>query len=296
MKETQTAYSMMQEPDGCYMVTGLEEGADEQEQFALKMLSENRIGSLIKPRLRSFNGRQSLYYEITALQSLDAKCRMSPLNGEEIYALLAALLTLSRQLPEFFLSPAALILSGNGIYTDGKEWYFCYRPGRENSPLAVSEFASLLIGSIDHEDELAVVYAYQFYKCAQDEGMGLTRILERALQTKAEEPKEGKPADIEMQEESNAKQTKEEPGAGERQEQKEKGERQKTAGGMDFPAIVSFSLLLILGVFLLIWRGSHIEPFSLSLLCSGQEGVGGLCFLVSGIGGILFSLFFSGKG
>ncbi len=277
------------EPDGCYMVTDLSGDLTEADRFVVRMITENRIRSLLIPRLRSFNGRQSLYYEITGLQTLESKCRVSPLSGNEVLGLLSSLQGLTELLPDYFLRAEDMVLSFNRIFTDGREWYYIYRCGQVEQTEqegAVSVFARDLIGAIDHDDEMAVVYAYQFYKSA-GQGQGeLRQLLERVLQSEQETSGEedgpnreaGSNREAEPERVAEAAETKE-------------GSEDIKKKRRDPVAIISFSLLLILGVFLLVWKSLHITPFSPMMLLSGQEGIAGLCFAAVGAGGLVFSLF-----
>ena len=272
------------EPDGCYMVTDLAEELSEEDIFVSRMITENRIRSLLIPRLRNFNGRQSLYYEITGLQTLEARSRISPLNAAGVLGLLSALLSLAELLPDYCLKAEDLLLTFDKIFTDGKELYFIYCCGqkRERSKEeGINAFAKELIGAIDHDDQLAVVYAYQFYKAAGQGQEGLKQLLERFMQgAQGTDEQEDK-----TDEEAKGEEREDLKGAEKREASDAEGEKK------DPIALISFGLLFVLGVFLLIWKSRHIEPFSPVMLISGQEGIAGLCFTGVGAGGFFFSFF-----
>ena len=77
-----------QETGGSYLVTRLHYEQSEEEAFAIRMLSENKIRGLLPLEIRSFNGERNLYYEITGLQSLEAFCRIKPLSGKMLRVLM----------------------------------------------------------------------------------------------------------------------------------------------------------------------------------------------------------------
>ena len=191
------------EPDGCYMVVSLGDTCTEEELFALRMIQENRIVGLLPMHSRMFNGRQDLYYEIDGMRSLEAVAKHGPLRGPQLRTLLADLYALCLLLPEYFLSPEALLLSEKRIWSGEGHFYFCYgfperqeKEEQEEGPVEeqaeekteektekkgdLSTFSGMLLGLIDHDDEEAVVLAYQFYK-AVSEGGDLKQGLEYTL-------------------------------------------------------------------------------------------------------------------
>ncbi|MCR5417683.1 MAG: DUF6382 domain-containing protein [Lachnospiraceae bacterium] len=257
------------QPDGCYLVVEEVPDFDTQEEFSFRMLTENRIEGLLEPKLQIFNGERSLYYEITGMQSLENYASVHSLSAEDLRSLFGRLLWLTRQLPDYFLDVMNLVLSPKHIYLSEEGFFFCYGLGERKEERRREAFAGELIGLIDHEDEMAVVYAYQFYQLMQSGGE-LSDVLQKVVGSRDQAPEE------------ETDRQRSEPGqevcmeTGEEKTGEKKQQRQKKR---DLPGTLLFFLVFLVGVALLAVR----------------EEIPGLVFTFSGAGGIFFT-FFAGKG
>ena len=288
-----------QETGGSYLVTRLHYEQSEEEAFAIRMLSENKIRGLLPLEIRSFNGERNLYYEITGLQSLEAFCRIKPLSGKMLRVLMGDLYGLCRVLPDYILKEDGITLSPDKIFTDTTGFYFCYEIGeaKEGTGEKTDEklaFAGQLLALLDHEDEEAVLYGYRFYKAA-GETKELLCCLEKTLGEKNEEGSDSPPVEIRMQEEKGGEYGKrgiQGSPADENGEEmgKEKKSGQGSGGGRDIGGAILFFALCLIGIALLVIRGMQIQPCVPGLLLSTKEGIAGAAFLLAGLFGVFLSL------
>ncbi|MCR4691819.1 MAG: DUF6382 domain-containing protein [Lachnospiraceae bacterium] len=284
---------MKYQPDGCYLVCTLPQGSVQEDDFALRMLSENRIEGILQPQIRIFNGERNLYYHIGSLQSLQSLGETKPLKGAVFQRLLCDLYGLCDVLGDYCLMARDLDFSCPRIYTDGDRFSFCYRFERsEDDPKeAFYRWTQELLSLIDHDDEDAVVYAYQLYKLAAAKQGDLRSLLEKVL---------GNSISEDMQSEDVAgmvtdRQDKRVEASGAENIQRERSaedheDRQEKGGKGNLILFFLFLLLSLTGAGLLVLRVLRIHPVTVSLLLAGRDGIGGLIFLLAGIAGAAFSL------
>lgn len=118
--------------------------------YQYRMLAANRIDGLVPCSLRSIDGNDYLYYEVTSRQSLESMCGPGALRGEEVKGLLYALAAVGSGISRFLLDDSRILLREDFIFydPDKKSWLFCYYP----EPADESSGEKLLKYLADHTD------------------------------------------------------------------------------------------------------------------------------------------------
>lgn len=283
-------------PDGCYLITDIPGNSDtdtDENDFAEKMLSYNDIAGLIKPNLRNFNGISRLYYNVTGLSALSDM--PAALTGANIRTLLEKLSDLMLVLPDYCLTPDNLSFDTGKIFTDGKTFKFCYIPGNavsdeENNLHLLSQ---RLIDMIDHRDEEAVMLAYNLYRLTSSPGGNLSSVPEQVLSLDKDDSETG--SDIHNGSDTVFLQNAGGENSGSLYSDIDINLDSDHATGHaegkkpDLLSLILFFLAAMLGAFILIWRGMAIRPFSMALLMTSSDGVGGMIFMTGGIIGLVLT-------
>ena len=162
-----------------YMILECEE---KEDFFAVQMLEENHIRSLLPFERRCFNGKLQFFYEVTGMTALADRIEKMPLGEKDMRRLLQGLYCVFEEMHSFFLEPEGLLLQAEYIFETQDKVFFCYCPFHETDGLCVTEiFAEKLLDQIDTEEEAALELAYQFYALVKDARKGILYILEEVL-------------------------------------------------------------------------------------------------------------------
>ena len=138
-----------------------------QDDYRERMLLDNKIEGLLPVSSQKLNGVSRYYYEINSLQSLDRLLEKNELGYNGLYALLKGCVGVFEELEKYLLDGEQIILKPEFIYMHAEkmEPHFVY--DLEYSGDVRSAFADLieeLLAKINHEDEKAVMLAYQVYR------------------------------------------------------------------------------------------------------------------------------------
>ena len=138
-----------------------------QNDYRERMLLDNKIKGLLPVSSQKLNGVSRYYYEINSFQSLDRLLEKNELDYNGIYGLLKGCVEVFDELEKYLLCGDQIILKPEFIYMHAEkmEPHFVY--DLEYSGDVRSEFAHLienLLPKIKHEDENAVMLAYQVYR------------------------------------------------------------------------------------------------------------------------------------
>ena len=170
----------------------------EQEQkvdlFALQMLQENKIRGLLPLEKRVFNGEEKFYYDVSGKQSMAEEPPQQSLSGADIRMLLQSLHCLITELHFYFLDVKGILMQFEYIFKAEKEYFFCYNPsfGDEKTERKWSMFAENLLGYTNHDDDLAVLLSYDFYRKSKEK-KSILQVLEEVLSLSLESEDEEVP-------------------------------------------------------------------------------------------------------
>lgn len=175
-----------------YMVLRPEQS--EKGRYALRMMTGNQIPGLLEFREKQLDGEVWYYYDITSKQPLSRILGARKLNGMEVRAFIAGIVSTLGQIERFFLDEDQLCLEPEYIYVNPEnlQSWLCLVPGRHED--FASEFRRLarcLLDHVDHNDSDAVVAAFGVFKESEKENFGIEDV-ERCIRNsgKTVEPRE----------------------------------------------------------------------------------------------------------
>lgn len=135
--------------------------------YEIKMLTENRIDGFLAVSTRYVDGVISLYYEISSKQSMKRVFE----NREIGYDLLRGFLFHFQQIlvkaEEFLVDTKHLVIQPEFLYMniESNEIALVFHPDYEQDVKeAFQNMAEYFLNKIDHQDNKAVILAYQLYK------------------------------------------------------------------------------------------------------------------------------------
>lgn len=145
----------------------------EEDAYAVRMLTENRISGLLYCKTVSMDGQQRFYYDISSRRSVAAVLETGQIGKPMLEQILISLAKAMEELSEYLLDPDGLLLSPEYIYCDPEKtaMRFCWYPGKDirfNEQAKI--LGSALLPRLDQTDRAGVVIGYQFYQyCAAGE-------------------------------------------------------------------------------------------------------------------------------
>lgn len=161
-----------------YMVIGGCTGSME-ENYAYRMMTQNRIGRLLDCRLRQMDGESFLYYDISSRQPLERLYEARKLDVEGLKRILYAVAAMQEDLGEYLMDEQGLMLDARTVFADveTEELYFCFYPEGMSEERRYARLADFFLGHVDHGDEHAVNIAYRFYQMSKAEYFVLSTFL-----------------------------------------------------------------------------------------------------------------------
>lgn len=160
-----------------------------EDSFAMQMLEENHIRSLLPFERRCFNGKLQFFYDITGKCALADRAEKMSLGEKDVRRLLQGLYCVFEEIHSYFLGADGLLLQEEYIYEMQEKIFFCYCPSKEAHGFGIEIFAERLLDQIDNDDEEALQLAYEFYAQVKDGKKGILYMLEEIL-TKEESKEE----------------------------------------------------------------------------------------------------------
>lgn len=149
------------------------------ENYAYRMMTQNRIGRLLECSQRYLDGETFLYYDISSRQPLERLYESRKLDVDALRQILYAVLAVQQDLGEYLLDEQGLMLEPEMIFAnvETEELYFCFNPEPERTGGHYARLADFFLGHVDHGDEHAVNIAYQFYQMSKAEYFVLSAFL-----------------------------------------------------------------------------------------------------------------------
>ena len=141
-----------------YMV--LKPGPGKNEEYTVRMLTENRIPGFLSFREKQVDGERWFYYDVTSRQPLGRILEHRNLRGKELERLAADLLFSLKQTERYLLDEKSMDLTPEMIYVDPDSFQcsFCLVPGgRWDFSQGFRELSQYLLDHVDHRDGEAVV-------------------------------------------------------------------------------------------------------------------------------------------
>ena len=140
----------------------------EENDFALRMLTENVAEGFLKMELRRMDGRAYLYYNISGMQSMEIIYMEKVMDKKAFQAFMWQLHDAIEQSRELFLPGDGICLEPSALFWNlGEEkWEFVYMPGREGEDVEKERehFAEFLVEKTDYSDRELTDAVYRFYE------------------------------------------------------------------------------------------------------------------------------------
>lgn len=158
----------------------LEAAEGQEENFELRMLTENMIEGLLRLRVRQEEKGRFYYYEITSKQPLGRLLEFKEIKREELGKLMTGIGAVLYHLEDYLLQEANIVLEPEHIYIEPESYqvWLCYLPGYQKSfPEAMEKLLQYLLKKTDHKDNDTVVLAYRLYQESQKDYYGIGDLL-----------------------------------------------------------------------------------------------------------------------
>lgn len=151
-----------------YMVIEYE---GEEDDFALRMLTENMTDDFLAVELRRLDGQKFLYYDISGMQNMEIMYAEKPVDQDAFRTLMWSLQEAVKQVRELFLAGDGICIEPSVMFwnLEKQRWKFVYLLGRdwhtaEEIRKEREQFAEFLVAHIDYEDKELTETVYRFYE------------------------------------------------------------------------------------------------------------------------------------
>ncbi len=137
-----------------------------QENYDWRMITENQIEGLLSCERKLLNNDILYYYDVTLQCSLEDRCKVKKVQGQEILLLLNRILSVLDKLEEYLLSENALCILPQYIYMNNEleQINFCYVPGENwNFEAQLRELLEYLLPYLEHDNQESVMIGYGIY-------------------------------------------------------------------------------------------------------------------------------------
>ena len=170
----------------------LKPGPGKNEEYTVRMLTENRIPGFLSFREKQVDGERWFYYDVTSRQPLGRILEHRNLRGKELERLAADLLFSLKQTERYLLDEKSMDLTPEMIYVDPDDLKanFCLLPGSGSQfEESFRKLARYILDHVDHTDGDAVVLAFALFRAGEKENLGI-RDLEKCLRAGERDGKE----------------------------------------------------------------------------------------------------------
>lgn len=148
--------------------------------YQMKMVWENHIEGLLRADIRSLNGTEELYYDITGKQSLYHLFLKRQMNYEDIRGVLLSIYHLCEEIRYYLLEEERILFMPEYCFyntdTAKADWVFYERCEREAG--LYEKLSEYIIEHMNHEDKKGIDIGYKFYKWVREEHFNIGRIVE----------------------------------------------------------------------------------------------------------------------
>lgn len=142
-----------------------------EEDFALRMMTENATDAFLPMELRRLDGQTYLYYNISGMQSMEVLYGEKPIDRKTFREFIWQLHAAIKESGELFLPGDGICLEPTSVFWElgTGRWKFLYMPGQETGQPAQMQgereiFAEFLVMHIDYEDKELTETVYRFYE------------------------------------------------------------------------------------------------------------------------------------
>lgn len=156
-----------------------------EEDYQMRMLSDNRIMGLLEVRGQGTNEKSTYRYEITNKTAIKELWRTETWGYEELERFVRQLIQTLYELGNYLLDLNSLSLNPEHIYRTESCYYFCYIPGERGDfwrafHVLMEEFVRVM----DYSDKEGIYLAYELHKASMEESYDMEQVLEEILEKK----------------------------------------------------------------------------------------------------------------
>lgn len=139
----------------------------ERLTYEVKMMQNNKIEGMLPMQIKSIDGKDFYYYDISSLQPCFELYQKGKLSGKEIQRLMEGILTVIERGKEFLLKENNFVLDPQYLYMNPSNYKvsLCYVPGYGTDIVTqVNAMLEFVLDRVDYQEEQAVFLAYSLYK------------------------------------------------------------------------------------------------------------------------------------
>lgn len=144
---------------------------EENTHYETHMITHNNIDGFVPCDLRTYDGVELFYYDITEKKNLKKKYQSSLFSYKDVINLLTRIFHIIESAYEYLLVENSILLEPNYIFfhTKTDEISLCYVVGYQaDLKEQLSVLLEYLINKVDYKDGEAVLFVHTFYKKSKD--------------------------------------------------------------------------------------------------------------------------------
>ena len=160
-----------------YMVI---KAGENNSSYAMRIVSENRIGDILPMQLSFMDGETEYYYDINGKLPIESFFSKRFVEAEHVKLIFSHMALITKKLDEYLLDKSSVYLSPQTIFLsmDAKEIYFCFYPDKKfDFNDGIKDIAAFALRKINHQDEESVELAYSLFDIVSREGFAMEDIL-----------------------------------------------------------------------------------------------------------------------
>lgn len=158
-----------------------DESLTETETFSMRMLCGGILPGMLRCHLKSVDGKNCMYYDVTGLQSLRTTYQNGNLRFAEIRFILEECISIIEEMEDYLLIPDQLLLAPDHIFVspERKKMYFCCFPGAfQDIRVQLSGLAEFILPLVDHNDRKGMSAGYGFYRSVMNDSVPINELRE----------------------------------------------------------------------------------------------------------------------
>jgi len=146
------------------------------DDYQVRMLSGKGVCGFLSLKVRYFNGRAELCYDISAKQKMSDWFKTKKINYVGLRGILSDVCEAFESEEEYLLDERHIILNPDYIFadTDDSRIFLCYCPFYEEDIIkSGQEFLQYLLEILDYNDKAAVELGYEVFRLCMKDGFGV---------------------------------------------------------------------------------------------------------------------------
>ena len=158
-----------------------DESLTETESFSMRMLCGGILPGMLRCHLKSVDGENCMYYDVTGLHTLRTTWLNGKLRFAEIRFILEECISMIEEMEDYLLIPDQLLLSPDHIFVDPErtKMYFCCFPGAfQDIRVQLCSLAEFILPLIDHNDRKGMSAGYGFYRNVMNDSVPVNELRE----------------------------------------------------------------------------------------------------------------------